>query len=173
MVAQWARAMGASRVMLFDLVAEKLELARQLGFSDVYNSREVDPVATVQAATEGQGAHLALDAAGVPPTLLQALEATRRGGRVVLLGNPSGDVTLPVPLISQLLRREIRISGTWNSTYSVHGDDDWRATLEAMSTGAINLRPLVTHRVSLEQSFEALRMMEQGREFFSKVLIHP
>ena len=173
MVAQWARAMGASRVLLFDLVPEKIELARQLGFHDAYNSRNTDPMAKLTELTDGQGAHLTIDAAGVPPTLLTALEGVRRGGRVVILGNPSADVTMPTALISQLLRREVTIHGTWNSTYSVHGDDDWRTTLEAMASKTLDLLPLVTHRVALDDAFDALEMMRDQREFFSKVLVHP
>ena len=88
MVAQWAGIMGASRIILFDIVPEKLELARQLGFTHTFNSRQIDPVETVRAITNNAGAHVAIEGAGVPPTCLQALAAVRRGGRVVLLGNP-------------------------------------------------------------------------------------
>jgi L-iditol 2-dehydrogenase len=175
MAAQWARVLGASRVILFDIVPAKLALARRLGFKHAFDSRDADPVATVSALTAGEGVHLALEAAGVPATMLQALEAARRGGRVVLLGNPSGDVTLPAGLISRLLRRELDVHGTWNSDYSPGGggDDDWRAALAAMASKAIDLLPLVTHRVPLAGALGALGMMRDASAFFSKVLIHP
>ena len=84
----------------------------------------------------GLGAHVAIESAGVPPTFLQAVEATRRGGRMVILGNPSGDVTLPAALISQAMRREVDLVGTWNTNYSAMGnDDDWKSSLEAMASG--------------------------------------
>ena len=174
MVAQWARAMSASRILLFDIAAEKLDLARRLGFSDAFDSREAKPLEVVHSLTGGQGAHLTLDAAGVPTTLLGAFEATRRGGRTVLLGNPSGDVTVPQALLSQLMRREVDLHGTWNSDFSPQGnDDDWRVTLEAMASKTIDLLPLVTHRVPLPRSLEALNMMREGREFYCKVLVQP
>ena len=174
MVAQWARALGASQVVLFDLVAEKIELARSLGFSHAYNAGQTAPLDRILELTNGQGAHVSIEAAGVPPTFLSALEATRRGGRMVMMGNPSADVTIPADLISQLMRREVDIFGTWNSEFSACGnDDDWHTTLEAMANKTIDLSPLVTHRVPLQQSFDALRMMKESREFFAKVLIHP
>ncbi len=174
MVAQWARAMGASQILIFDIASEKLELARGLGFENAFDSREAKPLEVVHSLTEGQGAHLSFDAAGVPVTLLQAFEATRRGGRTVLLGNPSGDVTIPAALLSQLMRREVDLYGTWNSDFSPLGnDDDWHATLDAMASKTIDLLPLVTHRVPLPGSLEALEMMNAGREFFCKVLIQP
>lgn len=174
MVAQWARAMGASDILLFDIVPRKLELARDLGFSDVHDGREGNPLEKVHSRTSGQGAHVSVEAAGVPATLLQAAEAARRGGRVVLLGNPSADVSLSAPLISQLMRREIDVHGTWNSDFSPSGnDDDWHTTLEAMASKTIDLLPLVTHRVPLPRCLEALEMMKGGKEFFAKVLIRP
>ncbi|MEM7232232.1 MAG: galactitol-1-phosphate 5-dehydrogenase [Planctomycetota bacterium] len=174
MVAQWARAMGASRVVLFDVIPEKLELAKKLGFELSFDSREKSPVEVVKDLTDSQGAQLVLDAAGVPITLVQSFEVARRGGRVVMLGNPSGAVSVPPELLSQMLRREVSVYGTWNSEYSpTSDDDDWHAVLDAMATKKIDLLPLVTHKVVLEDSFDALKMMRDASEFFSKVLVHP
>lgn len=174
MVAQWARIMGAAQVLLFDIVTEKLELAKRLGFENVFNSIVEDPVDVVNAQTEAKGAHVCIEAAGVPQTYLYALGSVQRGGSVVLLGNPVADVTLPASLISQLMRREVRLLGTWNSDYSISGnDDDWRAVLQAMASGMLDLAPLITHKVPLTDSTEALHMMKDKSQFYAKVLIHP
>lgn len=174
MVAQWARIMGATQVILFDIVPEKLELAQRLGFESVFNSRIEDPIDVVETQTDGKGAHVCIEAAGVPQTYVSALSSVRRGGSVVLLGNPIADVTLPASLISQLMRREVNLFGTWNSDYSVSGnDDDWRTVLQAMATGKLDLSPLITHKVSLANSTEVLHMMKDKSEFYAKVLIHP
>ncbi|MDE0482949.1 MAG: galactitol-1-phosphate 5-dehydrogenase [Candidatus Poribacteria bacterium] len=173
-VAQWARIMGATKVLLFDIVAEKLELAQRLGFEDVFNSTIEGPVEVVNAQTAGKGAHVCIEAAGVPQTYLYALGSVRRGGNVVLLGNPAADVTLPASLISQLMRREVSLLGTWNSDYSVSGNnDDWRTVLQAMASGKLDLSPLITHKVSLTDSTEVLHMMKDKSQFYAKVLIHP
>jgi L-iditol 2-dehydrogenase len=174
MVAQWARAMGASRIFLFDLMPQKLALAREMGFDLAFNSRETEPDRTIQAETGYEGVHLSIEAAGVPQTFTHAIAATMRGGRMVILGNPSADVTLPAGLISQLMRRELTLYGTWNSEYSAAGnDDDWQTVLASLASGAINLAPLITHRVRLAEAFAALQMMKEQREFFSKVLVVP
>jgi L-iditol 2-dehydrogenase len=174
MLAQWLQAMGAGPVALFDVVEKKLDLARDLGFEHVFNSREVNPAQAVEELTGGRGAHVTFEAAGVPPTLLAALQSVRRGGRVVMLGNPSADVTIPADLISKLMRREVAILGTWNSGFSVFGDaDDWRSTLAAMAAGKLNLKPLITHKVPLKDGIAALEMMRDNSEFYTKVLLHP
>lgn len=172
MAAQWARLMGAGNVLIFDIVPQKLALARELGFDYAFHSRAVEAVRQVEEETSGQGAHVCIEAAGAPAATLQALAAARRGGRVVLLGNPSGDVTLPAGLISQFLRRELVLFGAWNSDFSAAGnDDDWRAVLAAMASGSLDLEPLITHRVPLAHAFEALKMMRDQTDFYAKVLI--
>ena len=174
MVAQWCKAMGASDVFIFDIREESLELARSMGFDQTFDSKQHNAVEKINELTGDQGANVCIDGAGVPITLLQALESVRRSGRVVVLGNPSGDVTMPAALISQLMRREVDIVGTWNSEYSACGnDDDWRTTLAAMADGTLNLEPLITHRVGLSEGFDALKMMRDNSEFFAKVLLHP
>lgn len=174
MAAQWARIMGAAEVLLFDIVAEKLELARHLGFDNVFNSETEEPIEVVNARTADKGAHVCIEAAGVPATYRNALGSAGRGGSVVLLGNPAADVTLPAALISQVMRREVSIFGTWNSDYSAAGnDDDWRTALQAMASGVLTLMPLITHKVPLTDSSDMLHKMRDKSEFYAKVLIHP
>ncbi len=174
MAAQWARMMGAARVLIFDLIVGKLEMARQLGFELSFNARECKAIDTINELTGGQGAEVCVEAAGVPATLTQAVAAARSNGRVVILGNPSGDVIFPAPLISQVMRREIDLLGTWNSSFSTAGNnDDWHAVLAAAASGGLDLDSLVTHRVPLAQSMEALTMMRDQSALFAKVLIQP
>jgi L-iditol 2-dehydrogenase len=174
MAAQWARAMGAAPILLFDIVPHKLEMAKAMGFTHAFNNRESDPLKTIQSVAGHEGAFVCVEGAGVPQTFVQAAACTARGGKMVILGNPAADVTLPAPLISQLMRREVELLGTWNSDYSVAGnDDDWQAVLAGLAARTVNFTPLITHRIPLCQAFDALRMMREGCEFFSKVLVYP
>ena len=173
-VAQWARSCGATHVVLFDIDPQKLALAGTLGFTQAFDVRANDPVATINELTGGKGAHVCIEAAGVPVTMCQAIACARWNGRVVLMGNPSADVTLPAKLISHAMRREIALLGTWNSVYSATGnDDDWRTALDAMAAGRLALAPLITHTVPLDQATGALEMMRDRSSFSAKVLIAP
>ena len=174
MTAQWARIMGAAKILIFDIVEEKLELAKRLGFDNTFNSVTEDPVEVVNSRTDGKGAHACIEAAGVPTTYRNALGSVGRGGSVVFLGNPEADVTLPASLISQLMRREASIYGTWNSDYSAAGnDDDWRTVLQTIASGMLTLMPLITHKIPLADSTNMLHRMRDKSEFYAKVLIHP
>jgi L-iditol 2-dehydrogenase len=173
MAAQWAKVMGASQVVIFDVISGKLDVAMDLGFELAYNVREHDPLEIINGLTNGKGADVVIEGAGVPPTFIQALKVVGRRGRVVVLGNPSGDVNIPEKLISQIMRREVNIYGCWNSEFSTSGNaDDWHPVLEAIRDKKLLLGPLITHKVELENACSALEMMNKQSEFFLKVLIN-
>jgi L-iditol 2-dehydrogenase len=173
LVAQWARAAGGD-VLLCDIVPEKLEQARALGFNKVFNSKTGNPVGWIEEQTAGEGASVCIEAAGVPVTLIQACKSVARAGCLVLMGNPSAEVTLPAALISQLMRREVSLRGTWNSCYDPEApSDDWREALAAMADGRLQADRLVTHDVPLSRGIGALEMMRDQSAFFSKVMLRP
>ena len=174
LVAQWARALGAARVVVCDIAAANLQLARELGFTLTVDVKAGDPVARITRLTGGRGADVTIEAAGVPATLTAAIDAAAPAGRVVMLGNPSGDVTLPAKLISQIMRRELVLLGTWNSSFSAAGlPDDWRTVLAAVASGTIRLKPLITHRFALDQAAAGMAVMRDRNTFVAKVLINP
>ena len=72
--------------------------------------------------------------------------------------------------VSQILRKQLEILGTWNSSFGHDENDDWTATLRAMASGKLNLEPLITHRYRIDQANEAFRMMTSGGEFYNKVM---
>lgn len=155
MAAQWAKRGGAGLVRVVDISEEKLEFARRLGFE----AYDPDRDGLVQCALEGTGA---------TPALNNAIRALAPNGRLVLMGNPFGDMTIERGVYSEILRREITMVGTWNSSYNDR-INDWKAVAEAMAAGDMVFEPLITHRFTLDRCHEALEMMRDKTEFFNKV----
>ncbi len=170
MVAQWATAQEAGGVWIVDVQPRKLEVALRLTSAECLNGAEVDAVAEIRQGTEGRGVDLAIEAAGVPATVRQCLAVTAKLGEVVLLGNPSADVTILQGEVSQVLRKQLTIHGTWNSVFRGRKDDEWSRTLEALERGSLDLVPLITHRFRIEQANEAFAMMGAAQEFHNKVM---
>ncbi len=171
LVAQWARLTGAGRVLLVDIDACKLRVVEEMSLGDAINARESDPVAVVSEATAGRGADLVIEAAGASVTYEQALRMARPLGRVVFMGNPAGDVTLPQATVSQILRKELTIRGTWNSRFAALPVDEWRVVLEMLAAGRLILKALITHRVPLSEGVSALEMMRSHVEFYNRVVL--
>ena len=153
--AQWAREAGASKVRVVDISPEKLAFAEKFGFEAYDKERD----GLCDCALEGTGAGAALS---------ELVTCMRPHGRVVLMGNPARDMTVSQSSYSQILRRELSLRGTWNSSFNSRVND-WTATVEAMASGRIKYEELITHRFPLSECNRALEMMRDRTEFFTKV----
>ena len=153
--AQCARGARASQVRVPDISDEKLAFAEKFGFEAYDQARD----GLADCVLEGTGAS---------PALANCVLSLKNHGRLVLMGNPGRDMTLPQKVYSQILRRELSIFGTWNSSFN-SVTNDWTATVAAMAEGSINYADLITHRVDLFDCNRALTMMRDKTEFFTKV----
>ena len=169
-LAQWARSCGAGRVFLADIVDEKLDVARGYGFTDCINAACEDTVERIVKETNGRGADICVEAAGTSVTLEQSLRIARKLGKVVLMGNVSGDVVIPERTASAILRGQLTIYGTWNSSFTAVPKNEWLTALQFMSLQRLDLKPLITHRFRLDQVNDAFDMIYNRREFFNKVM---
>ena len=170
-LAQWARILGAGRVLLVDIDPQKLGMARELGLGETFNAREGDPVAWTQEVTLKRGVDVVVEAAGASATFEQALRMARPLGQVVIMGNPAGNVVLPQATVSQVLRKELTIRGTWNSVHAELPVNEWRVVLQMLAARRLNLHALITHRVPLSRGVGALEMMRDQREAYGRVVL--
>lgn len=169
LVGLWAMAWGAGNVLLADIDPRRLEFARGLGFSHLCNPKEADTLAWIRQVT-GRGADIVVEASGSTAALEQCPHVARPFGKVVLMGNPAGEMRLSQDAYWAILRKELTVCGTWNSSFSDLPRNEWRLALDFMATGRLNVKPLITHRVSLEGLWDALLMMRDRTEFSNKVL---
>ena len=151
---QWARSLGAEAVYYIDIDERKLDFAREMGFS-VHGGERVDCV---------------LEGTGFGDALTKCLEAISPFGRIVLMGNPSREVTLSQNAYWHILRKELTVHGTWNSSF-IDKQNDWRESLAALADGRINVKPLITHKYPLSRVNDAFSMMRERRECYQKVMI--
>ena len=170
MLAQWAKAWGAFKVILVDIDPTKLDFARKQGFEYVINSAECDPVAAIQEITGGRGADLCVEGAGVSQTLEQCLKSVRSFGRIVAMGNPAGDMHLSQKGYWELLRKQATVTGTWNSSYVSLPKNDWHLSIEAMDRGLLNIKPFITHKVRMEDHEAVFDLIRNKKEFYNKIM---
>src|ERR1700740_1329239 len=84
---QTVRLAGAGRVIVLDVDDTRLDLARKLGATQTFNSRNTDVVSKIQEETSGRGADFAMECVGITDTISLAIESVRKGGAVTLVGN--------------------------------------------------------------------------------------
>jgi L-iditol 2-dehydrogenase len=169
LAAQAARGWGAGQVVLVDVDQAKLDFARGLGFADTVNAGKEDAPEYILKLSGGRGADVALEAAGVPATLEGCLKAAKTFGKVVLMGNPAKSMDMPQKAYWEILRKQLTLKGTWNSSYN-DSRNDWRLAVQCMEKGIFRLEKMITHRFSLADCNRAFELARQRGEFWVKIM---
>jgi S-(hydroxymethyl)mycothiol dehydrogenase len=150
---------GATTIVAVDVDPRKLEWAKGFGATHAVNSKGIDPVQAVRAFTDGHGADVVIEAVGRPETYRQAFYARDLAGTVVLVGVPTPEMTIELPLLDVFGR-----GGALRSSW--YGDclpsRDFPALTELYLQGRLNLDAFVTEEISLDQVEEAFTKMHHG-----------
>lgn len=170
---QCAKICGAAKVIAIDIFDEKLSLAKELGADVCINAKTVDPIAAVKEATDGKGVDIAVESAGNPFTSAQVFSLPKKGGTVLFMGIPYGDVPVPREHFEKIVRYELTVLGSWNSTSAPFPGKEWHSVLHFMKEGKIKVKPMVTHRISIDQIPETFEKLYKRDTFFSKVMVFP
>jgi L-iditol 2-dehydrogenase len=169
MLGKWAEAWGAERVMLVDIDIHKLRFAKQCGFKHLLDATKSDVDHWVKYKT-GHGADVVIEGSGSTAAFEQCMACARPFGSVVLMGNPAGEMKLSQNGYWHILRKELRVLGTWNSRYSDLPRNEWKLVLDFMASGRIDAKAFITHRCYLEDLPGHLRMMRDKTAFYNKVM---
>ncbi|QIW25122.1 alcohol dehydrogenase [Sulfolobus sp. S-194] len=159
-----AKANGASTVIASDVSDFRIEYATKVGADYSLNARKTDISSEVKKLTDGRGVDLAIIASGSPSAILSGLLSVRKGGYVLLFGVPYKGTVLNYD-ISELLNNEISII---SSNAAV--EEDTKEALKLIYEGKVDVKKLITHRFSLDEFNEAVRIGKEGNAI--KVIIY-
>ncbi len=171
LVLQWLHAMGVKRVYAIGTRPEQQRLAGQVSDAAFCNCRKHDPVDFIMEQTDGRGADLVFECVGVNESVNNAVCSAVAGGQVVFVGNPAGNIELEKQIYWKILRRQMTIYGTWNSSFTGAEDDDWHMAVKAISEGKIRPAKQITHRFAFEDLQDGLEVMKDKEVFSNKVMV--
>jgi S-(hydroxymethyl)mycothiol dehydrogenase len=159
---------GAATVIAVDVDDRKLRWAAEFGATHTVNSRERSPVEAVRDLTGGNGADVVIDAVGRPETYRQAFYARDLAGTVVLVGVPTPDVTIDLPLLD-VFGRGGALKSSW------YGDclpsRDFPMLIDLYLKGRLDLDRFVSERIALDHVEEAFTKMHRGEVLRSVVVL--
>ncbi|UUU19684.1 S-(hydroxymethyl)mycothiol dehydrogenase [Streptomyces sp. DSM 40750] len=162
-----ARLAGAARIIAVDIDDRKLALAETFGATHTVNSRDTDPVTTIRELTGGHGADVVIDAVGRPETYQQAFHARDLAGTVVLVGVPTPDMKLELPLL-EVFGRGGALKSSW------YGDclpsRDFPMLVDLYRQGRLDLDAFVTETITLDEVEKAFEKMHSGEVLRSVVV---
>ncbi|MGW6918380.1 S-(hydroxymethyl)mycothiol dehydrogenase [Kitasatospora sp. NPDC054939] len=163
-----SRLAGAGRIIAVDIDDRKLETAKQLGATHTVNSRTTDAVEAIRELTGGHGADVVVEAVGRPETYRQAFYARDLAGTVVLVGVPTPEMTLELPLLD-VFGRGGALKSSW------YGDclpsRDFPLLIDLYLQGRLDLGAFVSERIELDGVEQAFERMHHGDVLRSVVIL--
>ncbi len=161
-----ARARGAHKIIITDIVSERLALAKAFGPDAIVNSSTEDLAEAVSRVTEGRMPDVIVTAAPAPAAQVTAVELARKGGRVVFFGGlPHGHSTPGIDT-NLIHYKNLDVIGI-----SIFAPRHFRMALQMLESGQIPAEKLVTHVLSLERFNEGANLALEGKAL--KVIFKP
>ena len=161
---QAAKAAGCGRVFISDVDETRLNLAGQVGADEVLHCSGAELLAEIKRLTNGRGVDLALEAVGLNQTVASAIDCTRKGGTVTLIGNVSPEVTLP---LQKVVVKQIRLQGSCASS------GEYPEAIELIAAGKIKVKPLITTVASLEEGPRWFDRLHSREPNLMKIVLSP
>jgi L-iditol 2-dehydrogenase len=146
-------------------------MAESLGISiDHYIDCKKDDASALFNGNTG-GAELFFECVGTIESISCAIDSSAPTGRVVLVGNPHSDILLDRNVYWKILRNQLKVTGTWNSTFNGRQDDDWHYVIDRLKSHSISPAVLITHRLKLEELDNGLNIMHYKTENYCKIMV--
>ncbi|MGW5662243.1 S-(hydroxymethyl)mycothiol dehydrogenase [Streptomyces sp. NPDC003758] len=159
---------GAAKIIAVDIDDRKLATAKKLGATHTVNSSQTDPVAAIRDLTGGFGADVVIEAVGRPETYRQAFYARDLAGTVVLVGVPTPEMQLELPLLD-VFGRGGALKSSW------YGDclpsRDFPMLIDLYLQGRLDLDAFVTETIALDEVEKAFERMHHGDVLRSVVVL--
>lgn len=121
--------------------------------------------------TKEQGADVFFECVGKNETILLGIEAAAASGTVLMAGNPSSEINMPQNVYWRILRKQLSIYGTWNSSFTHSPQDDWHYVLDRLKTGQIHPEKMITHSYNMDEFMNGFELMRDKREDYIKVML--
>ena len=121
--------------------------------------------------TDGQGADIVFECVGRNETAVQAINAAAPQGRVIFVGNPAGNMQFPRDVYWKILRNQLTVTGTWNSSFTGEENDDWHCVRRLLAESRVKPEELITQRFPMGELEKGLWIMRDKTEEYVKVMV--
>lgn len=167
---QLAKVMGADKVLLIGRSQNKLQFAVEHDFVEYTCNSSTDSIDSIVKSMTEVGFDIVIEGTGASASLETCLNIVRPMGKICVMGNPVGDVHLQKQVYWKLLRKQVQIVGTWNSSYGVK-NSDWELMVNLLSAKKLSLSPLITQHFPMKDLLTGLQMMASSKMYTNKVMI--
>lgn len=172
LTAQWAKIFGAKSVTVFDVLDERLELAKKLGIDYGVNSSKPDYKDQVKEITNGKGYDYVYETAGNTITMKMAFDLAANKAQICFIGTPTKELSFSVSEWENMNRKEFILTGSWMSYSAPFPGDEWRLAAHYFKTGELKFDDsFIFKKMPLSQIADAFEMFKTPGAVRGKILI--
>ena len=172
MTMQWAKIFGAKKVVVFDIVEERLELAKRLGADCAINSGNADFMDAVSEVTGRRGFDYVYETAGNTITMKLAFKLAGNKAQVCFIGTPTRELSFSVDEWENMNRKEFILTGSWMSYSAPFPGDEWELAAHYFKTGELRFDDsFIFEKIPLSRIADAFEMFKTPGTVKGKILI--
>jgi L-iditol 2-dehydrogenase len=169
---QFAKIFGAAKVVVFDIVKERLDLGMRLGATAGINTLDADFMDQAMAITDGRGFDYVYETAGNTITMKMAYQLAANKAQVCFIGTPKKEMTFTVAEWENLNRKEMTVTGSWMSYSAPFPGHEWELTAHYFKTGQLKFDDsFIFKKVPLSKIADAFEMFKTPGLVKGKILI--
>lgn len=164
--------MGIKKILVIGNKDLQKTKASDLGipWEDFCDTRVENATDWIMAHTDNAGADVFFECIGKNETINMAADMAAPGGKIILVGNPYTDVSFEKAVYWKILRNQLTIMGSWNSTFTHDEDDDWHYILKLLADAAIRPGKIISHSLNFDRLEEGLKIMRDKSCDYVKVM---
>ena len=169
---QWANIFGASKVVVFDIAKERLDLAMKYGATATVNTLDEDFMDQALALTDGRGYDYVYETAGSVVTMKMAFSLAANKAGICFIGTPKKELSFTVKEWENLNRKEFTLTGSWMSYSAPFPGHEWDLTAHYFSTGQLQFTDdFVFKKMPLSKIADAFEMYKTPGAVKGKILV--
>lgn len=170
--AQWANIFGAKKVVVFDIVDSRLELAKRLGVQETINTKEEGFMEKAMAITGGKGFGYVFETAGNPITMQMGFQLAANKAHVCFIGTPHVDMTFTPKMWENMNRKEFLLTGSWMSYTAPFPGREWDLTAHYFATGQLKFDPSLIYKTfPMSEADKAFALYKIPGEVKGKIML--
>lgn len=170
--AQWARIMGAKRVIVFDIDEDRLLLMKKLGADAVINTGDEDFMRQAMDMTNKKGFGYVFETAGLNITMNMAFELAANKASVCFIGTSHKDLVFDSKLFEKMNRKEFRLTGSWMSYSAPFPGMEWEMTSKCFADGRLKYLPeMIVKKFPLSEISKAFSEFKEKGKVKGKIMI--
>lgn|SRR5690625_824517 len=169
---QWARILGAEKIVVFDVDNDRLNLLKHYGATEGVNVTQEDFYNTALQYTNHRGFDYVFETAGSTETIKYCFDLVANKGSVCLIGTPNQKISFEISEWEQINRKEFNLTGSWMSYSAPFPGKEWELTAHYVNNGELQFDDsFIYHKIGLSEIDAAFKMFKEPGRVKGKILI--